>query len=200
MSRHRLSARLDRLERAHRSATVKGPDRAPFFPIDSALAKSLRDDYERLWKLRCRDSSTLGAAELEEKERLQVSIADRARTIDCPVDYGPIQSQKDADRLHQLSSQRQSTRCGPLTDAEDAEEAQLRARLCAYEESPESRDRQRIRDLRLKQVSGSGCSPAEQEELDRLRKLYPPALRPDPRIEPLLRSAAFHQARLSPAR
>ena len=185
------------LERAHEARPQKAQIARPSSPSTSALAKSLRDDYERLWKLRCRIWSTLGAAELEEKERLEVSIADRARTIDCPVHYGPIQSQKDADRLHLVKPQRQSTRCGPLTDAEDAEEAQSRARFCVYEESPESRDRQRIRDLRLKQVSGSGAAPLSKRELDRPR-LYPRSASDPDRAAGC--PAAFHQARLSPAR
>jgi len=92
LRRHRLDARLDRLERAHRSATVKGPDRAPFFPIDPALAKSLRDDYERQNKLWRRDviagesGGPLSAAELEEMERLRVSIAHLACGLGATLD------------------------------------------------------------------------------------------------------------------
>ena len=181
MRRHRLDARLDRLERAHRSATVKGPDRAPFFPIDPALAKSLRDDYERQNKLWRRDviagesGGPLSAAELEEMERLRVSIADRARTIGCPVGYGAIQAGDDSNRLGELFSKRITPRScggGTLTDAEDAEEAQLRARELVFSESPEGRAQSRIRDLGFKH-RWSGLSPAEQEELDRLRTLYP---------------------------
>ena len=48
----------------------------------------------------------------------------------------------------------------------------MRARICAYEESPEGRARSRIFELLLKGFR-LGYSPAEQEELDRLRAIYP---------------------------
>jgi hypothetical protein len=151
VSRHRLGARLDRLEQSRRTATD--------FTIDPALARSLRDDYER-WR-------NGRSSELEEKQSLYASIVDRARTIGLPVGYGPTQAEKDNERLSELSNKRASPRHGNLTDAEDAEEAQLRARTCAYEASPEGPARCRIFALAL----GNRCgrlSPAEQAEYDRL--------------------------------
>jgi hypothetical protein len=59
----------------------------------------------------------------------------------------------------------------PLTEAEDAEEAQARARALAFEESPEGRDRTRIRELELKDMC-KGRSTAEQQELNDLRRRY----------------------------
>ena len=59
-----------------------------------------------------------------------------------------------------------------MSDAEDAEEAQLRARVAAFDESPEGCARRRIRDIEM-QDFGGGRSAAEQSELDNLRTLYP---------------------------
>jgi hypothetical protein len=170
MSAHRFRARLDRLERSGSTATAQDRDCFPNFTIDLPLAKSLRDDYKRLSEL-VRTPSHGGprsAAELEEKERLRASIADRARAIGCPAGYGQIQAMNDSNRLHALNCKRMSPR-GFLTDAEDVEEARLRARICAFDESPEGRARSRILQLVLKRWR----SPAEQEELDRLEAIYP---------------------------
>jgi hypothetical protein len=143
------------------------------FAIDNAEARALRDDYDRLSELvRKKCGDPLSAAEVEEESRLRASIEDRARAIGCPADYGLEQAQKDSNRLHQLYCKRISPRTyggGALSDAEDAEEAQLRARVAAFDESPEGCARRRIRDLEMHR----GRSAAEQSELDKLRTLYP---------------------------
>ena len=148
--------------------------------IDPVLARALRDDYERLSELVRKRSAPikygpLSAAEVEEESKLGERIADRARAIGCPAGYGPKQAQKDSNRLHQLYCKRISPpSCGggALPDAEDAEEAQLTARVAAFEESPEGYARRRIRDLILQDFR-EGRSAAEQNELDSLRTLYP---------------------------
>jgi len=183
VSLDRIRRRLERQERAGRAASVKHKDRVSPFHIDPAIAKSLRDDHER-HSLLHRRSHRLTTAELEEKERLAASIADRAKKIDCPPDYGVVQVRNDSQRLLELESRR--SRIG-LTDAEDAEEAQLRARCYAYEYSSESKARSRILDLILKSWGGKGLLPAEQAELDRLRETYPDPP-PDPN-DPLARRA-----------
>ncbi|MFZ2139775.1 MAG: hypothetical protein WAV78_23080, partial [Xanthobacteraceae bacterium] len=48
----------------------------------------------------------------------------------------------------------------------------LRARVAAFDESPEGCARRRIRDLEMQDFRG-GRSAAEQNELDNLRTLYP---------------------------
>ena len=71
-------------------------------------------------------------------------------------------------------------RCGgTLTDAEDAEEAELTARVAAFRQTPEGRGRRRIFELELPRHHREGLSPAEQVELETLRGLYP-ELPPDP--------------------
>jgi hypothetical protein len=196
VSKHRLDARLVPLERSVRAATAQRPDCAPDFTIDPTLAKSLRDDCHRLGELEHKASASkhgdpMGAAELKEKESLRASIADRARKIGCPVGYTELHARNDSNRLHQLGCQRMSPR-GTLTNAEDAEEAQVRARLCAFGESPEGRARSRIFDLVVKGWHRKGRSPAEQDELDSLRAIYPdPPLDDDPLKEFIEHSRAI---------
>ena len=158
------------------AGTAKLIDGTGAFTIDNAVAKALRDDYHRLGELvRKKCGNPLSAAELEEECKLRVSIGGRARAIGCPAGYGLKQAQQDNNRLHQLHCKRISPpSCGggALPDAEDAEEAQLIARVAAFEESPEGCARRRIRDLILQDFR-EGRSAAEQTELDSLRTLYP---------------------------
>ena len=58
-----------------------------------------------------------------------------------------------------------------MTEAEDAEEAQARARMLAFEQSPERRARRRIDELDSKGRE-TPLSAAEQQELDGLRERY----------------------------
>jgi hypothetical protein len=93
VSTYRLRARLDRLERAVRAAR----DSAPIFVIDMALARSLRDDYNRAWKLASMQDFPGAQAE---RERLLASIAERASTITVPEAYDDEQAKKDSRRLN----------------------------------------------------------------------------------------------------
>ena len=181
MSARQLRARLDRLTLSARNAVGQDPNGAQVFTIDPTLAKALRNDQQRLSELIGKRSSSqhggsVSAAEVEEESRLRASIADRLRAISCPAGYGARQARNDNKRLHQLHCKRLSPpSCGggTLTDAEDAEEAQLRARVAAYDETPEGRGRSRIFNLTLKRFSRGGLSRAEQSEIDGLRALYP---------------------------
>jgi hypothetical protein len=169
---------------------VKLIDGTSGFTIDPAVAKALRDDEERLNELvrkQCAPREYGGppsAAEVEAESELRASIADRAKAIGCPVSYGPRQARNDSNRLHQIQNKRRSpSTCGggKLTAAEDAEEAQLVARIAAFEESPEGRARSRILELELQ--GRDGRATAEQDELDSLRTLYPDL--PDDPDDPL---------------
>ena len=173
MSKSRLRARLDRLER---SVSIAVAD--PFgFNIDPTLAKSLRDDCDRVFSLgndldtKKAKSADERADITKERERISASISERAKTITCPVGYGPVQAREDSKRAARLRDKRT---CGiGLTDAEAAEEAQLKARVCAYRESPEGRARAQIFSLTIASWLPRGCSPAQREELDRLQAIYP---------------------------
>ena len=152
------------------AASAKPIDGACDFTIDPVLARGLRDDCERLDDLARKNQ--LNAAEQLEKSWLRTRITEMAKAIGCPVGYGAFQARRDLNQLYDLFCKRRSPpSCGggALPDAEDAEEAQLRARVAAYEESPEGLARSRIRDLELKKWRTS----AEQSELDGLRALYP---------------------------
>ena len=158
------------------AGTAKLIDGTGAFTIDNAVAKALRDDYHRLGELvRKKCGDPLSAAEVEEESRLRARIGDRARAIGCPAGYGLKQAQKESNQLHQLYCKRISPpSCGggALPDAEDAEDVQLRARVAAFDESPEGCARRRIRDLEMQDFR-AGRSAAEQNELDNLRTLYP---------------------------
>ena len=152
------------------------------FTIDPVLARVLRDDYERSCELlRKRTTPSeyggpVSVAEEQEQAWLRARITKTAKAIGCPAGYGLKQAKKDNARLHRLYCQRISApQCGggALPEAEDAEEAQLRARVTAFYESPEGCARLRIRVLELKKFSNTGRSAAEQNELDSLRALYP---------------------------
>jgi hypothetical protein len=147
--------------------------------VDAVVANALREDYHRLTEFQKsvhpgrRDK--LSPAEIEEESTLRARIADRAREIGCSKGYGPKQERNDESRLHALHCKRISPPCcggGTLSADVSAEEAQLLARTLAFRESPEGLARRRILELRLATFS-RGPTPAEQDELDRLLKLYP---------------------------
>jgi hypothetical protein len=149
------------------------------FTIEPSLAKAIRDDYERQIKLFRKEvgpsenGGPPSASELEEKLMLEARIADRASKISCPPGYGVKEYVADSGRIRDLSYKRSwPSSCGTLNEADDAEEAQLRARIVVYEGSPEGRGRQRIFGLSLKSFA-PGLSAAEQNEYDSLKLLYP---------------------------
>jgi hypothetical protein len=142
MSRYRLKARIERLERAVYAEK--------FFIIDPALARRLRDDYELYWQDRL------------EYARLWRRIKRRASAIPCPPSYGSAQRMRDIELLDDAWWKRRPNWFGePLSKAEDAEEAQARARMLAYQESPRGRRASRIRELFRKRRNTD-----EQQELD----------------------------------
>jgi hypothetical protein len=100
-------------------------------------------------------------------------VDETVKALRCPPGYGAVEARKDRHRLEDFFYKRLGMRrCGgTLTDAEDAEEAQLTARVAAFEQTPEGRGRCRILELERKRFYG--LSPAEQMELEILRGLYP---------------------------
>jgi hypothetical protein len=185
---------LDRLKTLYPDPPLDLDDGCGFF-IDPVIARVLRDDDERLNEL-CRKKwapseygGPLTAAEEQEEPWLRIRIAKMAKEIGCPAGYmGSVQARKDGNRLHKLSRKRMSPpSCGggALTDAEDAEEAQLTARSLALDQTPEAVARRRIGELELRRIK-KVLSPAEQSELDRLKPLYPD--RPLDPNDPLFRA------------
>jgi hypothetical protein len=172
MSTRRLLARLDRLE--------KMPKPVPgAFRVDPALAKALRNDqrrFDELWKARY-DQNNLNEtpgnggqqiAPSEEEAMLRARIDRMLDTIVCPPSYGAWQAKKDRyiRDFHYKD---------PRSAAEDAEHAQLTARVLAFSRTPEGRGRDRIAELDLKglPILGNRLGAEEQNELDHLRTLYP---------------------------
>jgi hypothetical protein len=155
-------------------ASVKPIDGTCNFTIDPVLARGLRDDCERLEELGRKEE--LNAAEQLEKSWLSPRITAMAKAIGCPFGYGPVPALEDMNRLHDLRCKRIAPG-GALLDDEDAEEAQLRARVEAYLQSPEGLARSRIRELESKLPNYR--TSAQQSELDALRALYPDPPDPD---------------------
>jgi hypothetical protein len=163
------------------AACAKPIDAVCGFTIDPVLARALRDDLERASELvrkKMAPNEYGGpptAAEEQEQAWLGARITKTAKAIGCPAGYGLKQAKKDKARLHRLYCQRISPpQCGggALPEAEDAEEAQLRARVAAFYESPEGCARKRISHLEMQYFRG-GRPAAEQNELDNLKTLYP---------------------------
>jgi hypothetical protein len=160
------------------------------FTIDTAVAKALRDDHERLNYLVRKEAAPREyggplSAEADEESRLRRSIAEKARAIGCPAGYGSREARRDGNRLHQLNCKRISPG-GRLTGAEDIEEARLVARVAAFDESPEGCARRRIFELILEDFGRRGLSAAQQNELHRLQTLYPDQPDPDDPLKDVL--------------
>jgi hypothetical protein len=168
-----LRARLNRLT-PPRSEIEKNGGRSLEFTIDPALAKALRDDCQRLDALKNQNGEAPTPARIEEESMLRARIADRARAINCPAEYGIAEYANDERRLRWLTSPI-SCDGSTLNAIDDAEEAQLRARIAVFDETTdEGRARRRMAELSCKRLN-----LAELDELDRLEVLYPPPP-PDP--------------------
>jgi hypothetical protein len=175
MNTRRLRARLDRLTQRANSTTGKNKNRACDFTVDPELAKALQDDRKRIEELE--GERLWRPYEVTEEERmLRERIAERARTISCPSGYGFNEVWDDRVRL---LAQQCEEELPPwfadlkLNDVEDpdAVEAQLIARIEAFNQTPEGRARNRIRELEIRALGW--MSPSEHSELDGLLMLYP---------------------------
>jgi hypothetical protein len=101
---------------AHRrSGSIAVAD--PFgFNIDPTLAKSLRDDCDCVFGLgydldtKKAKSADERADIMKERERISASISERARTITCPVGYGPVQAREDSRRADRSEATERSRR------------------------------------------------------------------------------------------
>jgi hypothetical protein len=157
--------------------TGAGRDRSCDFAVDPELARALRDDYERLNELirksflPSKNGSPLTSIEADECA-LRARLVENAKKISCPASYGYKEKRKDDDRWCKFFYKRLSPRScggGKLSDAEEAEEAQLIARILAFEQTPEGLARSRIRTLLLT----GNISSSDKRELDSLQALYP---------------------------
>jgi hypothetical protein len=199
MSTRRLLARLDRLE--------KMPKPVPgTFRIEPALAKALRDDqrrFDELWQARKNQNFLLNEtpgngghqiAPSEEEAMLRDRIDRMLDTVVCPPSYGARQAKKDKFLIHSPLRESRSA-------AEDAEQAQLTARVLAFSRTPEGRARDRIAELGWKRLESletfrNGLRAADQSELDQLQTLYPDLpLDPDNPLDQVLIRMNEHKAK-----
>jgi hypothetical protein len=160
------------------------------FTISTAVAKALRDDYERLNYLVRKEAAPrecggpLSAAEADEESQLRRRIAEKAKAIGYPAGYGSREARRDRNRLSRLYCKRISPG-GRLTGAEDIAEAHLVTRVLAFDESPEGCARRRIFELILEDF-GRGLSAAQRNELHLLETLYPGQPDPDDPLKDVL--------------
>jgi hypothetical protein len=181
------------------------PDPAAF-RIEPALAKALREDqrrFDELWKARKNQNFLLNetpgndgyqVAPSEEESLLRARIDRMLDTIVCPPSYGAWQAKKDKFLIHSPLQESRSA-------AEDAEQAQLTARVLAFSRTPEGRCRDRIAELRGKSLQSleifrNGLRAADQSELDHLLRLYPDLpLDPDNPLDQMRIEMKVHDAK-----
>ena len=161
---------------------IAKPDRYDFV-IDRMTARKIRDDIQRLGRLR-RTRPKNRVKHKQKLAKLYVCVREQVEKLICPCPslYGPREKERDKRRIAQLARKRKSR--SPLSKEEDAEEAHLYARYTTYCQGPEEKARARIVELeerrRVHEVAwGPPLSTAEENELRGSRALYP-KLRPPP--------------------
>jgi hypothetical protein len=162
MTIKQLRARLGRLEQSAKlnEAKVEEGKLRFDFPIDPALAKAILDEYEFLQEVKFSRGFRRVDPDTPEESLARARIVELAKAISCPPRYGFNEFWNDHERVTRLFWKDAMT---------DAEEAQVRARMEAFKQSPEGRAR-----IRLDALEKPGLlSPAEYEEMERLLKLYP---------------------------
>ena len=153
------------------------------FSINPNLASAYRETERELRALVSKPARKIPAIAERIKKLEAPSDAIRRRLqVPCPTKYGNKEVTNDYVRLMQFTSLRDSKTT--LTEAQQAEEAHLRARFDVFSASPESiarRRRQALEDAErlFKKSRLFGDFPAaplsrkEQNELELLRRLYP---------------------------
>jgi hypothetical protein len=167
------------------------PDKMPAvdeygFSISDTLAKAIRDDWLRLDLL---ESGRLGAMVPDNAEQEIAAIrarqAERDEILQCPPGYD---SERDLGRWVELL---QKERRRSLTAAENTELARVFGRVTAfmalYYRTPQGRAHRRVEDLRRRlwrrsvaRAGARGLTPAEESELNQLRKDFPAVDHQDP--------------------
>jgi hypothetical protein len=149
----------------------------------SDLASAYRDIQLELRALVNEPTRKIPAiAEKIKKLEARSDAIRRRLQVPCPTKYGNKQAGNDCDRLMEFTALRDNKTA--LTEAQQAEEAHLRARFDVFAASPESiarRRRQALEDAerRFKKSRLTGDFPAaplsrkERDELKLLRWLYP---------------------------
>ncbi len=118
------------------------------FTVNLSLARKYRDIRSRLSSLDRGPSRKIPAvAQKIQKLKAQLDAIRQRLQVPCPSMYGTAQVARDSSRLVELIEMRANNTA--LTEAQDAEEAHLRARFDAFAFGPEStahRRRQVLQD------------------------------------------------------
>jgi hypothetical protein len=154
------------------------------FSFDAAAAKALRDDNVRSFQLRQERGRRVRFREIlpdpsPEEVKLQARIDERVKTLQCPAvsGYGHDECNRDQNRLRSLGGKRSwPPPNNILTEAEDAEEVHLMARVAAFPALPETLAWKRIHELDSKSRGAEALSAAERGELEELLKHHPALL------------------------
>jgi hypothetical protein len=169
-----IRTRVDRLEKKAREEQEENKaQNVCSFAIDPSLARTLRDDYERLrassWN---KDAPRLTDDEIDE---IRECIKNNVASIRIPPDYGVNEAAFDQMLLEHFYMIR-ITPHRSLNPSEDEIEARLRARVLAFDETPAAKELERFKHLdwkvRFERLAGYTVTPAERDEHKRLHQLY----------------------------
>jgi hypothetical protein len=158
------------------------------FTVNPNLARKYRDMKRELRSLdRGKERKIPAVAQMIQKLKAQVDAIRQRLEVPCPSKYSRDQAHRDLSRLTELLELRADNTA--LTDAQDAEEAHLRARFDAFVYNPEN-----IAGLRLKALEDAKrrfnmrhynghsfappLSPQDERDLEFLRRLYSTPQRP----------------------
>jgi hypothetical protein len=180
----RLEVRLRRLERALKEGKLPERKKLPSaFLIESKLAKALWTDCERLAKFDTLQRAMKGLStnnyddDTPEEIKLRNRIRRNAKKIKCPASYGLKEFLDDQETLWASKRDKDDLLPGQeeffIDDLEDADKAQLVARMEAYKQTSEGQARFRLEELLEKH---GWKSVAEHEEIALLMQQYPEPL------------------------
>jgi len=157
------------------------------FSINPNLAGAYRDIRLELRALQSTRKIPAIAAKIKKLEARSAAII-RLLQVPYPTKYGEREAANDVERLIELALLPGNGTA--LTEAQNVEEAHLRARLDVFNASPESLARRRRaalekadRRFRMYRLDGDFLSRKERHELNLLRRLYP--AEPNQSLSPL---------------
>ena len=151
------------------------------FSINPNLASAYRENQRELRALGPTRKIPAVAEKIKKLEAHSEAIRRRFRAP-CPTKYGDKEVAKDGERLMELASLREDGTA--LTEAQEAEETHLRARMAVLSAGPESIARRRCaalqdaeRRFKMSRLTGdfyaAPLSRKERHELKLLRLFYP---------------------------
>ncbi|MGB6753248.1 MAG: hypothetical protein WBE71_11945 [Xanthobacteraceae bacterium] len=153
------------------------------FTVNPNLARKYRDmERELRSRDRGKERKIPAVAQMIQKLKAQVDAIRQRLEVPCPTKYSRDQWHQDLLRLIEFLELRANNT--PLTDAQDAEEAHLRARFDVFAYSPENIACGRLNALRTAEQLykkhlfwgdysyAVSLSPKDERDLEFLRRLY----------------------------